>query len=400
MASLLKKHIARRLPMTTTTTTPAATKPPPSPPTRANKVTYPIQHVHEAQLLVAYAAKNGLEINEEMLNTIVCAKHWLQEDDWDAEKEARFWIAFNKLAQTVAPVSIASLRATHTNQLQTEEEGKKSTKQRSIAEETVDAYKNWSFLVLAVLLIVQAYWLVGSTITKNFVENVNSLELEKEKLRKVESDIRETEDSIDRLELKIDQSTELLQETELELRRLTAQLFDQRDVFDEANSRIDKFSKVMNSNKEMLDSWNTFWQMRVWFSESTPSESFLQAADGANMVLQIIQLYILPLLYGLLGAFAYVLRSISIEIRNLTYEAESNISYRLRVQLGLLSGLAVGWFIDASNPDIALNSSVSFTSLSPMALAFLAGYSVEVLFALMDRLILAFSTDSSQLRKR
>ena len=65
-------------------------------------------------------------------------------------------------------------------------------------------------------------------------------------------------------------------------------------------------------------------------------------------VLQTIQTYILPLLYGLLGAYAYVLIQISKEIKLLTYLEALNVNYRLRLQLGALSGLAVGWFI---NPD-------------------------------------------------
>jgi hypothetical protein len=114
------------------------------------------------------------------------------------------------------------------------------------------------------------------------------------------------------------------------------------------------------------------------------------ALQEAKFILQGIQLYILPLLYGLLGAAAYVLRTLTTEIRNLTYEIESNIGYRLRIQLGAVSGLAIGWFSDAG-----LTFSASTLSLSPLALAFLAGYSVEVLFSLMDRMIYTFSSDES-----
>jgi hypothetical protein len=118
------------------------------------------------------------------------------------------------------------------------------------------------------------------------------------------------------------------------------------------------------------------------------------ALQEAKFILQGIQLYILPLLYGLLGAAAYVLRTLTTEIRNLTYEIESNIRYRLRIQLGAVSGLAIGWFSDAG-----LTFSASTLSLSPLALAFLAGYSVEVLFSLMDRMIYTFSS-SENLEKK
>ena len=47
----------------------------------------------------------------------------------------------------------------------------------------------------------------------------------------------------------------------------------------------------------------------------------------------------LPILYGLLGASAYVLRGITRAIQNLTYIVETNARYRLRIHLGSVQGL-------------------------------------------------------------
>jgi hypothetical protein len=56
------------------------------------------------------------------------------------------------------------------------------------------------------------------------------------------------------------------------------------------------------------------------------------------------------------------------------------------MHMGALAGLIAIWFLqpDASTAEI-------FKTLSPFALAFLAGYSVEVVFSAMDRFIAAFS---------
>jgi len=54
------------------------------------------------------------------------------------------------------------------------------------------------------------------------------------------------------------------------------------------------------------------------------------------------------------------------------------------MQLGALGGLAIGWFYKPEAGNIG-------SSLSPFALAFLAGYSVEVLFFAMDKFVFAFS---------
>jgi len=59
--------------------------------------------------------------------------------------------------------------------------------------------------------------------------------------------------------------------------------------------------------------------------------------------------------------------------------------YRLRVYMGMLAGLIIIWFLPVTEADPGLKS------LTPFALAFLAGYSIDLLFALMDKLIAAFS---------
>ena len=92
-------------------------------------------------------------------------------------------------------------------------------------------------------------------------------------------------------------------------------------------------------------------------------------------------------MYGLLGSLAYVLRTLSTEIKTLTYTYASDINYMLRLHLGTLSGLAIGWFFIGSTS--AETSAVA--TLSPLALAFLTGYSVEILFTLMDKIVAAFS---------
>ncbi len=109
------------------------------------------------------------------------------------------------------------------------------------------------------------------------------------------------------------------------------------------------------------------------------NKMFLTQLSSA-FVLGALQIYFLPLLYGLLGAATFVLRTLSTEIKTLTYSYDSEIRFRLRLSLGALAGMAVGWFL---KPD----SVSGLVSLSPMALAFLMGYNVEVLFSIMDKFI-------------
>jgi hypothetical protein len=100
----------------------------------------------------------------------------------------------------------------------------------------------------------------------------------------------------------------------------------------------------------------------------------------------VLQRYLRPLLYGLLGTCVYVLRTLSSSITSRTYSEACNIGFRIRLYLGMLGGMVIAWFVIPDSKDGL------FMSLSPFALAFLAGYGVEVLFAAMDRIISAFAT--------
>jgi hypothetical protein len=65
----------------------------------------------------------------------------------------------------------------------------------------------------------------------------------------------------------------------------------------------------------------------------------------------------------------------------------------LRLGLGGIAGLAIGWFwVPTSAKAIA---EVSSLTTAPFALAFLAGFSIELLFSLLDRIIAAINPTSS-----
>lgn len=88
--------------------------------------------------------------------------------------------------------------------------------------------------------------------------------------------------------------------------------------------------------------------------------------------------WLLPFLYGLLGACVYVMRRLLFDTKAAVVE---NVVIVLRLALGALAGVAIGWFAVPNGGTAAL---VSVSSL-PYALAFLAGFSIDILFTLLDR---------------
>lgn len=396
----------------------------------------PIKYIEEAQLLLAYAVQNGLEVDPPVIESIVRAKHQLDIDSWTVEMETEFWAAFNTIAKIVAPVSVASLNATH--KIESDEtivEPRKNiagffsnlfTKQSQYSGDTaatitVNSYKRGSILILVILLLVQIYWLVGTKVTNDITKAQTALQERTRNFKDVMIQLEKLSDEISQLEVEMEKvenpsslatAMEGVVETTADnitnstaSAQLKAQLGEKYDKMTLLTIQKDELYTAnlenvdqIQANEKLLRSWNAVWRFGFPYEqkiETVPKNIIL--LEQANIVLQVMQLYFLPLLYGLLGAFAYVLRNISIEIKTLTYAIDSNIRYRLRVQLGALSGLAVGWFADSSSSLMVTEHVFSFEALSPLALSFLAGYSVEVLFAFMDRLINAFSSSDSSL---
>ena len=86
--------------------------------------------------------------------------------------------------------------------------------------------------------------------------------------------------------------------------------------------------------------------------------------------------YVLPVLFALLGAFAYNLRDYSNRVRSRTYHR----SYveAARIIVSLIAGAMIGYF------------GTFAAGLNLLAAAFLVGYGVEIFFAFLDTLLVSF----------
>ena len=89
----------------------------------------------------------------------------------------------------------------------------------------------------------------------------------------------------------------------------------------------------------------------------------------------VVGAYLLPILYAVLGAFAFGLRKFSQEIVDMTYHpSQANAA---RIITATICGTIVGLF----------SNFWQGISLQPLAIAFLVGYGVEIFFAFLDTLL-------------
>jgi hypothetical protein len=96
-----------------------------------------------------------------------------------------------------------------------------------------------------------------------------------------------------------------------------------------------------------------------------------------------ITAYILPIAYALLGACAFALRNMAAQTGTKTYQP--SYSNRARLIIALIAGTVVGLF----------NNFTQGVSVSPLAIAFLVGYAVEVFFSFLDGFVHSFDRTRS-----
>jgi hypothetical protein len=113
-------------------------------------------------------------------------------------------------------------------------------------------------------------------------------------------------------------------------------------------------------------------------------ERVADVSDFAATVVDLFSNNILPMMFGLLGTFAGLMRAITGKVRDSTLSPRD---YRLALSLlpmGIVAGLTVGLII-APNAGSSVPGTVG--TLSTTALAFLAGYGVEFYFNGLDLLL-------------
>ena len=327
--------------------------------------------VQEAQLLLYFASRQGIKLENTIIAKVVeatCIDDGNTRDSQTTKQiEQEFWPAFQQLAETVKPVTIESIKAI--NYSYSTSRGAYSYwplfNNKPLAQRSISNYSRFAVFTLLVVIAVQMYWVIGVSVTNETVNLKVEIESLKEQRLQRKNEINDDQLGGD-------------------------------NIYTALGAKITQNQQWLNAAHMNLKNWNRLWQAIAnplsdakSYDGTTINTNIIRnriAVTSAGFVLQALSTYILPLLYGLLGAFAYVLREIAKEVRTVTFSHKSCNRYRLRLALGLLAGIAVGFLV---SPDTG-QPMLTFATLGPLPFAFLAGYSVELVFAVMDKIVSAF----------
>lgn len=148
-----------------------------------------------------------------------------------------------------------------------------------------------------------------------------------------------------------------------------------KDVRDDPNKAHAKFelpAGVPDIAAALTGRINVYQEARYFAQNVRELTSALYGAVAAGL---------LPLLYALLGACAYLLRMYQQQINNHTFIGEDN--HLARFLIAAIGGGVVGLFKNFAVGDAA--------SISPLAIAFLVGYAADVFFSFLDSFVQSFN---------
>jgi hypothetical protein len=391
-----------------------------------------VSDLDDAQQLLSYATRNGLQedrkIPADVIQTLITSREQMRAGTFNAiQDEAKFRASYGTIAKAAQPVTVASLRDSFALRLY--HPWFRPPESRPVAEVACLRYRNWAFFTLVALVLIQSYW----TATSSILSKTDALIAEIARTRSdlaqqasrsgpvktggssesaatsptpanapVEppasnSDAEKTQATLENLVSKaseLEANYSMLATLMWPFKWLESKPEEQGGTTSDAGQAPQNPKTAPSPQPPAPPDASTEENKNANDSLFGPNEFQTRRASTraiAGQVIDVMQKWLLPLLYGALGAMVFVVRTLSMQARDRLFRKEALVSLVLRVFLGMISGLAIGWFWNSNPAGATAAGALTVTTLSPFALAFIAGYGVELFFALLDKIVSTFT---------
>lgn len=335
----------------------------------------------DARLLLDFASRQEIDIEAATIKALTTSQRRFGSNELTADEEADFWTAFQKLNIAIAPISVDDIRD------YSKRRSEPLWRRWLIAKPTpgilagrsrnmnVFFYQLGLFLVVVLAFLTHFYLLridAYSAAVKESRENF---------LEIYESTSQSTNDLLVRIGNALEEENQILQgqlsDREANAGKLLclarAEWINALSELEDAAQLFDSAASPKPANNCNDESWR-----------SITLDADQSSLRNTNSTRVVIVGSILPFLYGLLGTLVFIVRNLAGEIRSGTFSRDSVTQYLLRLPMGMFAGLGIGFLFEEE----ALSG---LAALTPLGLAFVAGYSVDLIFAMLDRIIAAFT---------
>ena len=153
-----------------------------------------------------------------------------------------------------------------------------------------------------------------------------------------------------------------------------------REINDHIEYNLSALEYLQLKTASFARSTNNQSPEQIQFSSVLLHRAQIEAHQG--LINQLISSYLLPLFTSLLGVTVFILRRTSASLNSGQYRLYESSTYSYRLTLGVVGGIVISWFSTADTTGVV-------ASLTPAALAFVVGYSIEVLYNVLDSIVKA-----------
>jgi hypothetical protein len=372
--------------------------------------------VNDAMCLLMYAAEIGKKVDETTRTSVLRAKGATSTGADDTVK-ANLLAALTTLAADMHPVTAESLRASCDSQ----------------TKPTIERLRAWTWVLAVLIILFSAIAFVSSSLSSTVrtdIKTANELvvklraELGTERAPKggtkdkplpaglnegdVITDLQQYASTIRAIDARARQlnwfafKAEWDPFTQYRWQKNPSIGAEDEDKFTQRQQKLLRASQQTQLSPEqklLLNHIHQEWlsnkfQLTVGLPNMPEdldhlTDTYLEVRSFAQDILDRISVFygafttcLLPVLYALLGTCAYLLRSFEEDVRHKTFTPSSRAT-SAHFLVAVIGGTVVGLFGNFNITDGA--------SISPLAIAFLVGYAVDVFFSFLEGLLQAFT---------
>jgi len=347
----------------------------------------------DAQNLLYFAAAKGNKLEPETAAAILAAVNAAQAGTLNAAQEAEFLAAYRTLAATMDPVTASTLLASETRFPKLMDFfARPRAFFTELGQMTLGRFLHFFFFtgVLVCTGAAIAYQTIGEAALAKFETTAKDIDQSRGSVRKARLVERERLNTLLMLQKRKDARQDDIDAANLKLQEAMDEV---RELDNVLRDRLDERARLPAT----LGTWATrpcgpFWvKWSCIFSVAVPGDQpqDREIVFDAEMTLKRLNSIVLPMLLGLLGAYSFVLRSISREIKQRSFEEHSFLHHLVRLSLGALAGIAAGWVLKPEQVGL-------LASVPAWVLAFVAGYGIELVFAFLDRTVASFTSKQAE----
>jgi hypothetical protein len=346
---------------------------------RSQRINYLPEKLQQAELLLAYAAEIGVEIDQKLRTAVMDARLADTDGKWTTAIAADLLEAVTVLSIKLRPVTVESVRLCPNS---------------SEAKSLIRLYRRIAVVLAALIVPFSFVTFVAGALAKTISQDLDSAN----KLAVIIASAEDADATPAQSQKERAATIQTLQEFAANTRALYAH-GKQLDyiVFNTIEDPYAREKTDANNRKDNLELPPDLTHLvgvatkRIAVYQGV--RYFAQTVQGTvTTIYGACSACVLPVLYALLGSCAFMLREFEQQTRTRTLTR--SFGHIAHFIVAAISGAVIGLFNNVSSDQGGPTTPFNFgqgSLVSPLAMAFLVGYAVDVFFSFLEGIIQSFS---------